>query len=145
MLRRALLSRLALWTSLVGSYGTALGFVVRFLTPRRPEVRRRSIYVAQLGDLPDGAARVVSDLRGVPVQLVREGDRIHALSTVCTHLGCRVHWEADRQRFFCPCHNGIFDRQGRVVSGPPPRPLDRYEVEVLAGAVYLVVPEPAGT
>jgi menaquinol-cytochrome c reductase iron-sulfur subunit len=53
-----------------------------------------------------------------------------AMSNICTHLGCRVRWVADRQEFFCPCHNGVFDKEGNVVSGPPPRPLDRFEVKV---------------
>ena len=53
-----------------------------------------------------------------------------AMSNSCTHLGCRVRWVADRQEFFCPCHNGVFDKEGNVVSGPPPRPLDRFEVKV---------------
>jgi len=53
-----------------------------------------------------------------------------AMSNVCTHLGCRVRWIAEREEFFCPCHNGVFDKDGKVVSGPPPRALDRYEVKV---------------
>jgi len=54
-----------------------------------------------------------------------------AMSNICTHLGCRVRWVDDRQEFFCPCHNGVFDKEGNVVSGPPPRPLDRFEVKVV--------------
>lgn len=53
-----------------------------------------------------------------------------AMSNVCTHLGCRVRWIAEQEQFFCPCHNGVFDKDGKVISGPPPRPLDRYEVKV---------------
>lgn len=53
-----------------------------------------------------------------------------ALSNVCTHLGCRVRWISDQSEFFCPCHNGVFDKNGNVVSGPPPRPLDQYEVSL---------------
>jgi Rieske Fe-S protein len=53
-----------------------------------------------------------------------------ALSNICTHLGCRVRWIADQQQFFCPCHNGVFDQEGNVLSGPPPRPLDRFTVKV---------------
>ncbi len=62
--------------------------------------------------------------------LTEDGRDFIAMSNVCTHLGCRVRWVADRQEFFCPCHNGVFDREGKVVSGPPPRPLDRFEVKV---------------
>lgn len=52
-----------------------------------------------------------------------------AMSNVCTHLGCRVRWVADEEKFFCPCHNAAFAKNGDVVSGPPPRPLDRFEVK----------------
>ena len=48
---------------------------------------------------------------------------VRALSATCTHLGCRVSWNAGTDRFECPCHKGAYDRDGRVVSGPPPAPL----------------------
>jgi menaquinol-cytochrome c reductase iron-sulfur subunit len=53
-----------------------------------------------------------------------------ALSNICTHLGCRVRWIEDQSEFFCPCHNAIFDKTGNVVSGPPPRSLDRLTIKV---------------
>lgn len=53
-----------------------------------------------------------------------------AMSNICTHLGCRVRWSTQGEQFFCPCHNGFFDKQGNVISGPPPRPLDRYPIKV---------------
>lgn len=62
--------------------------------------------------------------------LTENGRDFIAMSNICTHLGCRVRWIADQEEFFCPCHNGVFDKQGKVVSGPPPRPLDRYEAKV---------------
>jgi menaquinol-cytochrome c reductase iron-sulfur subunit len=65
--------------------------------------------------------------------LTENGRDYVAMSNICTHLACRVRWIADRQQFFCPCHNGVYDKQGRVISGPPPRPLDRYEVRVEDG------------
>ena len=55
---------------------------------------------------------------------------ITVFSDTCTHLSCKVHWDAGRGVFICPCHNGVFDKEGNVVSGPPPRPLDRYEARV---------------
>lgn len=44
----------------------------------------------------------------------------------CTHLGCPITWDVQTQRFYSPCHNGVFAIDGAVISGPPPRPLDRY-------------------
>ena len=61
------------------------------------------------------------------------------MSNVCSHLGCRVRWVADQGEFFCPCHNGVFDKEGNVVSGPPPRSLDRFEVKVENDQLYVLV------
>ncbi len=61
-----------------------------------------------------------------------------AMSNVCTHLGCRVRWIAEQNKFFCPCHNGIFDKEGNVVSGPPPRPLNRYDVKVENNELFIM-------
>jgi Rieske Fe-S protein len=70
--------------------------------------------------------------------LTENGRDFIAMSNICTHLGCRVRWIADRQQFLSPCHNGIFDNNGNVVSGPPPRPLDRYEVKVENGQLFIL-------
>jgi Rieske Fe-S protein len=137
--RRGFFAQLGMWASLVAAYGTAATFAARYLYPAKRPQRLRSLFVARLDQLPDGGVREIADLRGVPVQVVREGEKLRALSTVCPHLGCRVRWEGDH--FLCPCHNGVFNREGGVVSGPPPRPLDRYEVEVIDGSVYLKVKE----
>jgi menaquinol-cytochrome c reductase iron-sulfur subunit len=61
-----------------------------------------------------------------------------AMSNICTHLGCRVRWVADQEQFFCPCHVGIFDKEGNVVAGPPPRPLDRYQVQVIEDDIEIL-------
>lgn len=54
----------------------------------------------------------------------------------CTHVGCPVNWNSGAGRFFSPCHGGVFDRDGRVLAGPPPRPLDRHEWKVEDGMLY---------
>ena len=66
-----------------------------------------------------------------------DGRDFTAMSNICTHLGCRVRWVAERKQFFCPCHNGVFDKDGNVVSGPPPKPLNRYEVKVENGQLSI--------
>ena len=71
--------------------------------------------------------------------LTEDGRNYAALSNICTHLGCRVRWVTDRSQYICPCHNGQFDKQGLVVAGPPPRPLDRYEVRVEGDQLFIKV------
>jgi len=69
--------------------------------------------------------------------LTENGQDFTVMSNVCTHLGCRVRWIADKDGFFCPCHNGVFSKDGSVVSGPPPRPLDRFESKVENGVLFV--------
>ena len=69
----------------------------------------------------DGYTQVVD--RQV-VFLVKTGEaQVTALSSTCTHLGCRVSWDAGAQALTCPCHGGMYDRTGAVIAGPPPAPL----------------------
>ena len=69
-----------------------------------------------------------------------DGREYHAMSNICTHLGCRVRWIAEQQQFFSPCHNGVFDKHGFVVSGPPPRPLDEFATRIEDGYLYVQLP-----
>jgi Rieske Fe-S protein len=70
--------------------------------------------------------------------LTDNGRDFVAMSSICTHLGCRVRWISDQEQFFCPCHNAAFDKSGSVLSGPPPRPLDRYEVKVEDDQLFIL-------
>lgn len=72
--------------------------------------------------------RVYDPFREQGFFVIRRGGQIFALSSVCTHKGCKVRAQAD-QSFFCRCHKSAFDREGRVVSGPAPRPLPRLAVK----------------
>ncbi len=73
---------------------------------------------------------IVDEQEASAYVITTDGREFAALSNVCTHLGCRVRWIAEQEKFFCPCHNGVFDKQGNVQAGPPPRPLDKYETKV---------------
>ena len=70
--------------------------------------------------------------------ITENGRDFAAMSNICTHLGCRVRWIENQEEFFCPCHNGIFDKDGNVVDGPPPHPLDRYEIKVEDDQLFIL-------
>jgi len=53
-----------------------------------------------------------------------------AFGPQCTHLGCAYHWEEGKSEFICPCHTSLFSIDGKVISGPAPRPLDRFETKI---------------
>ena len=83
------------------------------------------------------AAESVPPPNGEPYQnsagkfyLVHNDDGLLALYWKCVHLGCRVPWEADDQKFVCPCHGSVYDRNGVREAGPAPRPLDLMPVSV---------------
>nr|WGD82750.1 ubiquinol-cytochrome c reductase iron-sulfur subunit [Bacillus subtilis] len=78
----------------------------------------------------------------------KNGDEIVALSPICKHLGCTVNWNSDPKnpnKFFCPCHYGLYEKDDTNVPGTPPlAPLDHYEQEVKDGFLYLGKAKPKG-
>jgi menaquinol-cytochrome c reductase iron-sulfur subunit len=69
--------------------------------------------------------------------LTKDGEDFVVYGPDCTHLGCAYRWDEPKQLFLCPCHAGVFDIDGNVVSGPPPRPLDRFDVRVVNGQIEI--------
>jgi menaquinol-cytochrome c reductase iron-sulfur subunit len=65
---------------------------------------------------------------------------VHVFSDICTHLGCKVTWHEDQKHYISPCHDGHFDIDGSVVSGPPPRPLDIYAARIEDGELFVQLP-----
>ena len=65
---------------------------------------------------------------------------VRVFSDICTHLGCRVNWHPDIQHYISPCHDGHFDIMGKNVSGPPPRPLDEFNIKVEDGNLFVTLP-----
>ncbi len=64
-------------------------------------------------------------------------NQVVAFGPQCTHLGCAYHWDETRNEFLCPCHTSLFSITGKVLSGPAPRPLDRYETKIEGGKLLL--------
>jgi menaquinol-cytochrome c reductase iron-sulfur subunit len=70
--------------------------------------------------------------------VVKQADNsVVAYGPQCTHLGCAYHWEEGKNEFLCPCHTSLFGMDGKVLAGPAPRPLDRYEVKVQGSKLLL--------
>ncbi len=115
-----------------------LASFVRYVIPPKLGLRSQAQKeeVASLAELPPGKARSFL-YNNAPYVVINVSSGIKAFSAKCTHLGCIVKWKESEQIFACPCHAGIFDANGRVVSGPPPRPLEQLAVEVAAGKIYV--------
>jgi len=70
--------------------------------------------------------------------VVRTSEKdVVAFAPQCTHLGCAYHWDARNGNFLCPCHTSAFSVEGKVLSGPAPRPLDRYQSRVADGKLLI--------
>lgn len=67
------------------------------------------------------------------VWVVKDGNDVAAFSPICPHLGCRYNWDAQNQHFVCPCHGSVFAKDGKVLHGPAPRPLDKFSTKVQGG------------
>lgn len=127
-----------LLTCITATLGVFLYPVARFLKPR---VETKSGALETLAPFrvdelkPDASGEWPAPFNfgGKPCLVVRTADgEIKAFNAICTHTDCTVKFRADKGDIFCSCHGGVYDTNGRNVSGPPPRPLESYKV-VLRG------------
>jgi Rieske Fe-S protein len=127
-----------LGTSLGATLASALYPVFRFVIP--PEVAEapvNRVLAAKLSELPLNAGKVFR-FGSKPGIVVRTATgEVRAFSAVCTHLNCTVQYRPDFQHVWCACHNGHYDLQGKNLSGPPPRPLEVYRVDIAGDDVYV--------
>lgn len=143
-------STVAMAGGLVTGYGTFALMAGRYIFPTTVEAPW--LFVAEANSIQPGDSLAYESPTGVRVAISRrpadgprhsaEVEDFIALSSICPHLGCRVHWESHNNRFFCPCHNGVFDPQGKPVSGPPKaaeQELSRYPLKVEGGLLYIAV------
>lgn len=118
----------------VAAGGAALWPVFRYLTPQSGTTANSKVLIP-VRDVPEREAKFF-EYAGSSAVLIRKNDgALIALSAVCTHLGCIVQWEKDKQTFICPCHAGHYTPDGAVISGPPPKPLARLPVSVADGVI----------
>ena len=119
-------------------FGATLYPVLRYLAPPRgTESSVSSVVAAKVGELASNAAKIFR-FGNRPGILVRTPqDELKAFSAVCTHLNCTVQYDDEASVIWCACHNGKYDLNGQVISGPPPRPLEAYQVNVRGDEVVV--------
>lgn len=127
----------------LGAIGATLaallgGFALRPTATGRKDqwVRAAAITDLQIG-VTQPATIVVAQAQGWyrtrarrVVYITWDGQQVQALSPTCSHLGCQVVWDPQTSQFHCPCHGGVYDAKGQVVSGPPPSPLARLDTKL---------------
>ncbi len=109
-----------------------------FFTPNKKGKNYHKYLVGKVDDIPVGKAKEIM-IQKKPVFVIHLEDGFKVYSGICTHLGCIIKWEENKNRFYCPCHKGIFDKAGKVIGGPPPRPLDEFTVEMDGNLVFVQV------
>jgi cytochrome b6-f complex iron-sulfur subunit len=139
MSRRRLITYL-LGFSVVATLGGVLTPVIGYLWPpsRVSGAGSGRVQVGAASDFPAGQGKVVpvNDKPAIVVNTTQGG--VKAFSAICTHLGCIVEWDPNRQVILCPCHDGRFNPvTGAVISGPPPSPLPQLALTVEDEAVYV--------
>jgi len=149
--RRSFFERLifilgGLMTSVIGI--PMIGFIFKPLFKTLPPVWRP---VGRVDSFKIGETVAVTFLQASPLPwagvtantaawLRREStNSFTAFSISCTHLGCPVRWKAEAQLFMCPCHGGVYDKDGDVAAGPPPLPLPRYPTRITKDRVEILV------
>ena len=138
-------------TVLAAAYGLFASFATRFIFPKRRAPRRKRIFIAFASEIGTGKSKAVVLPSGDQMLISNtgrlnpeSGNTFAAFSSSCPHLGCKVHWEARRHEFLCPCHGGVFTAAGVAIAGPPGQShsnLKSYRIEVDGESVFAVVEE----
>jgi len=111
--------------------GELIGGTLAFLWPRRRGAKAETVFIA--GKVTDFKQGELVPFRKEKAFVLRTERGFLAISTICTHLHCIVNWNEIVKRFECPCHGAKFNEYGEVLEGPPPRPLDLYKLQIVAG------------
>jgi Rieske Fe-S protein len=114
--------------------------VLRFIVP--PTAGEPRVASAEIpwkaGELKANSGRIFKFGSQPGILVKTPAGELRAFTAICTHQACTVQYREEKQHIWCACHNGIYDLNGKNVSGPPPRPLDPYKVQVAADGKILV-------
>jgi Rieske Fe-S protein len=130
--------RLFLGTGVVASLASFLYPILRYIIPpKTTEQTADNVLAGRVGDLKPNTGKIFRfGSRPALLTLTSDG-KYHAISAVCTHLNCTVQYRSDLHSVWCACHNGMYTVDGGNISGPPPRPLEAYEVVLKGDEIYV--------
>lgn len=135
--RREFIKLIQRGLAFTGIAALAAPLVAYFYPTNLEEMPSEPVLVCGEGDLPEGDAKLIRFGR-YPALVLNTPAGLRAYSAVCTHFGCIVKWDTDRNEIVCPCHDGYFNPvDGSVISGPPPEPLLALPVKIVDGQIYV--------
>lgn len=108
--------------------------VYKYLAPRPAKELAGKVDIP-LQEIPEGGVKFFEFAGETAVVVHKKAGGLIVHSAVCTHLGCIVQWQEEKQEFLCPCHGGLYTAEGTVISGPPPRPLPPLPFTVANGII----------
>lgn len=128
--RRKVVS-LLLGGGLLTTLGSILVPIVNFVMPPKvQEAVQNSVVAGKVGELPLNSGKIFRFGSKPGILIHTPADTYVAFSAICTHLQCTVQYRQDFKHIWCACHNGHFDLTGKNIAGPPPRPLEGYDVDI---------------
>ncbi|RMI02870.1 MAG: plastoquinol--plastocyanin reductase [Calditrichaeota bacterium] len=131
-----------LGTGVLGWLGSTLYPLISYLIPPKvPEATVNSVKAGPLADLPPNSGKIIKFGRKPVILVHTESGELRAFSATCTHLDCIVQYRPDLKHIWCACHNGHYDLQGQNISGPPPKPLTEYQVQVVNDEIIVSRPQ----
>lgn len=148
-LRRDFLAFISIAAGAIASLLVAAPLVGFLFTPLLRHAQRVWRDVGKLEDFKLGDTVEVSFLDDSPLKWGGEaartaawlrrndGNSFTAFAVDCTHLGCPVRWIASAELFMCPCHGGVYYKDGSVAAGPPPHALQQYPVRAQGDRVQI--------
>ena len=117
-----------------GFIATVVSFlypVLRYLVPPMlPDLGGDEVVAGKVGELKPNSFKIFRFGSRPGLLVLTSESEYRAMSATCTHLSCIVQYRGDLREVWCACHNGMYDLNGRNISGPPPRPLEAYQVHV---------------
>ena len=124
-----------------GFLATVVAFVYPvfeyLIPPKVADLGSDSVVAGRIGELKPNSGKIFrfGDRPGILIRT--SGGEYRAMSAICTHLSCTVQYRDDMQHVWCACHNGHYDLNGRNIAGPPPRPLELFEVQVRGDEIFV--------
>ena len=123
---------------LVAWLGSIFFPVLRYLQPPEvPEAVVNSVKAATVDDMAESSGKIFKFGSKPGILIKTPTGELRAFTAICTHLDCTVQYRDDLEHIWCACHNGHYDLTGRNISGPPPRPLEEYEVNIRDNDIYV--------